>query len=284
MFPSVGSIYSQDSFVLLDEIRAMEVLGDVKGEMVTRGMVHREHLKRCGGGAAIAETVGVDAFTIGVFGENIAKGVSVAVEIGDDGGGLPIGAEIFVESGLLERIINGANSAVAECGDADEAEPETREIRPEDLHGIDGLASGDVAGGGKDKIGLFQRLVDVFGVVTDKAEDTGTAIVELELSVVTVDPTRFISLVECCKIYNILRCEHFIEDRLGSNVIYREETVDSAAGEIEQGGNGNGRLVREAIVILAPTGGSGKEIERRVVRAPFYLCRLLEKLDFLHDL
>ena len=106
----------------------MEVLGDVKGEVVAGGVVHREHLKGSSGGTMVAETVGVDAVAAGIFGENIAKSVGIAVEIGDNGGGLAVGAEVFVKGGLLLGVVNGANSAVAESGDPDKTEAKAREV------------------------------------------------------------------------------------------------------------------------------------------------------------
>ena len=70
----------------------------------------------------------------------------------------------------------------------------------------------------------------------------------------------------------------------GGEIVNWEKAVGEVAGESEQGGDEGGRLMGEAVVVLAPAGAGGKEVGGGVGGAPRDLLGLLEEFEMLEDL
>ena len=262
-----GAVLVESLEVFFGEVGATEAVGDGGGEVEARVVVEGEHFHGGSGGANFFEAVDFEAVLVGVAGEDGAEGIGVAVEAGEDG---EVSGEVIVEGGLGERVGGGADGAVSERVEADEAEAGFWAVVFDNFAGAEHFASGEVTGSGEDEFGV---------VVGGKAVDAGAAVVKEELGVVRVDPTRVVVFVERCKIYNVFGGEHEVEGGDGSGVVDWEEAVDFATGEVEEGGDDGGRLVREAVVVLAPAHGGGEEVDGRPRFAPSDGVHLFVEFD-----
>ena len=241
-------------------------VGDVKGKVVAGGVVEAEHLKGGGSAALVLEAVDVEAAGVGVLGEDMGEGGGVAVEVSDDGA---IRGEEAAELGGGELAVGGADGVIGEGGDVDEAEAFVGEVAAEDGEGAEGFGGDDVAGGGEDVVGVVGgRGVGASGlgggrggdglIGGGEVNDTGAAVEELGVGGGGSEPAGLVGFVESDEIDAVSGVKGIDSGGFGGEVVNREETVGEVAGESEQGGDEGGRLMGEAVVVLAPAGASGE--------------------------
>ena len=108
-------------------------------------------------------------------------------------------------------------------------------------------ASGLGGGGGGDEL-----------IGGGEVNDTGAAVEELGVGGGGSEPARLVGFVESDEIDAVSGVKGIDGGSFGGEVVNREETVSEVAGESEQGGDEGGRLMGEAVVVLAPAGASGE--------------------------
>ena len=91
-----------------------------------------------------------------------------------------------------------------------------------------------------------------------EVNDTGAAVEELGVGGGGSEPAGLVGFVESDEIDAVSGVKGIDSGGFGGEVVNREETVGEVAGESEQGGDEGGRLMGEAVVVLAPAGASGE--------------------------
>ena len=228
-------------------------------EVVVVGVVETEHHFGGSSGAFFLEAVSGDFAGGGVVFEDSVEGLRIAVEVGDD---WSFGAEELFESVLRKWIVMRADGIITEGGDADEAEVKFGMLFLQFGESSDGLASGDVASGCENKIGVVGEMtvfVVKLEVVAGEAKDGSAAIFELEVGMVGINPARFVGFVERDKIDRIGGIQGVGIGGAGGDVVGREEAGNFARAR-EECGDKKRSLVGETIMVLAPTSGSAEEV------------------------